>query len=261
MRLLSLLLTCLLCSTALGQRDAASEQCRLGIDFYNQGEFEQAIAKFSAAIAINPKDAFAFKCRSFVWSAKGENGKALADINEAIVLDPKDGLAYFSRGNLWRNEGESDKALADYNEAIALSPDSAAAYVNRGTLLLEEGSSNKALSDYNEAIRIDPELAAAYSGRAWIMATCPVASFRNGAKAIEDATKANELSNWKEADQLDTLAAAYAEDGNFDEAVNYQKKAIELATDKDLAKHFLARRSLYQARKPYRSEVQVEDGR
>ncbi|KLU02012.1 TPR domain protein [Rhodopirellula islandica] len=255
MRFVLVLVACLIGTAAFGQADAAKERCNQGVEFYNQGELDKAIVEFTAAIALSPNNAFAFKCRSFVLTARGDHDRALADLNEAIALEPKDGDAHFSRGNLWRLKGELEKALADYDKAIAIDPGSASAYVNRGTLLVEQGDNERALADYNEAILIAPELAAAYSGRAWILATSPIGAFRDGPKAIEDAKRANQLSHWKQADQLDTLAAAYAEVGKFDEAVKYQEQAIRLSTDEKLTKEFRSRLSLYRAEKPFRSEA------
>jgi tetratricopeptide (TPR) repeat protein len=90
---------------------------------------------------------------------------------------------------------------------------------------------------------------------AWLQATCPRAELRYGAKAVENATKACELTNWENAGYVDTLAAAYAETGDFDLAVKWQKKAIELtAKDESIPpdKEFEERLKLYQSGQPCR---------
>ncbi len=89
---------------------------------------------------------------------------------------------------------------------------------------------------------------------AWYLSTSPEAQLRNGVKAIEYATKACELTDWKEANIVDTLAAAYAEASDFDSAVKWQKKAIDLLTGNEPAGYragFEARLKLYQSGKPY----------
>jgi len=104
----------------------------------------------------------------------------------------------------------------------------------------------------------DPNLlntiAFSWNNLAWLQATCPVAELRNGAKAIEYATKACELTKWKTANNVDTLAAAYAESGDFKSAEKWQKEAINLLTEKEPAgwrAEFEARLKLYQSGKPY----------
>lgn len=90
---------------------------------------------------------------------------------------------------------------------------------------------------------------------AWLQATSSVADLRNGAKAVEFATNACEQTNWKNADYVNTLAAAYAEVGDFDSAVKWQKEAINLLTEKessDWQAGFEGRLKLYQSGKPFR---------
>ena len=100
-----------------------------------------------------------------------------------------------------------------------------------------------------------PDTAALLNSLAWFWATCPEEKYLNGAKAIEYATKACELTNWENASYVDTLAAAYAEAGDFDSAVKWQKKAIKLITEENPAEwrvEFTERLELYQAGKAYR---------
>jgi len=128
------------------------------------------------------------------------------------------------------------------------------AYYNRAKTKMIDGKFAEAISDYEAAVRIDPNRARALNDLAWLRATCLVAEFRDGAKAGEQATKASELTNWKNAHYVGTLAAAYAETGDFDSAVKQQKKAIDLLTEEEeeLRADFEERLKLYQSGKPYR---------
>jgi len=127
------------------------------------------------------------------------------------------------------------------------------AYYNRAKTKMSGGEFAEAISDYEAAVRVDPDRALALNDLAWLRATCLMAEFRDGAKAVEEATKASELTNWKKAHCVGTLAAAYAEAGDFDSAVKQQKKAIDLLTEEEeeLRADFEERLKLYQSGKPY----------
>jgi tetratricopeptide (TPR) repeat protein len=86
---------------------------------------------------------------------------------------------------------------------------------------------HKAIVDFDEAIRLEPQNALFYGGLGWILATCPEQVLRDGKRAIRLATKACELTHWRIGDHLNSLAAAYAETGQFGEAERYQSKALD----------------------------------
>ena len=110
---------------------------------------------------------------------------------------------------------------------------------------------DKAIEDFIQATRVDPTYGGAFNSLGWLRATFPDAKYRDGKQAVEYATKACELANWKNGDWLGTLAAAYAEFGDFDKAVEWQEKAIELAGPEDV-EGLREQLGHYQAGKPYR---------
>jgi tetratricopeptide (TPR) repeat protein len=152
-------------------------------------------------------------------------------------------------------EGDYDRAIADYEAAIRLAPKDALAYCGCGDVRKAKGEFEKAREAYNRAVDLrdvppDGNLATPWSSRAWLAATCPNAKYRNGKKAVDDATKACELTGWKDSHSLDVLAAACAEAGDFANAVKWQTKAIERIAPAAKAK--LAQRlDLYHHHKPY----------
>jgi tetratricopeptide (TPR) repeat protein len=108
-------------------------------------------------------------------------------------------------------------------------------------------------ADYEELIRIYPDLYWAYERRAWVLATSPEDRYRNGPVAVAAATRAAELTNWNDGDVLSTLAAAYAEIGNFESAVRWQERALErIATEGRDVKRNQERLALYKSGKPFR---------
>jgi tetratricopeptide (TPR) repeat protein len=201
---------------------------------------------------------------------KGQSDKAIADFTETIRLDPQYARAYLGRGSSWLAKREFDKALADAEAAIRIDPHDPTVLHARGRMRSEVGHFEGAIADFTEAVRLNPRYAQAYNDGAWILATCPDPKYRDGRKAVEWATKACEQPArieavvkeekilqdvddlGKDAYQLDTLAAAYAEAGDFDAAVKCQIKANELYPDPADKRKGEQRLELYRQRKPYR---------
>ncbi len=217
----------------------------------NLGEIDIAIGDYNEAIRLDPSEKAYYNNRGIAWRRKDEYDKAIEDFNQALRIDPKFAAAYINRGRAWGSKGEHDKAIEDYNQALRIDPKDSLAYLNRGITWQSKAEYDKAIDDYNQAMRIDPKYASAYNGRAWLRATCSDAGYRDGAQAVADATKACELTAWKDANSIDTLAASYAEAGNFSKAIEWQKKAIEMVPANQKA-DYQSRIDLYQSGKPYR---------
>lgn len=191
--------------------------------------------------------------QSRAHAVAGRYDEALSTADQAVHLDASSAQAFYARGIAHHYKQDYDRALADYSQAIELAPTLAEAYSKRGMLLEQRGDHERAISDLNQAVLLQPEDATAYNNLAWLWATCPDARFRDGKKAVVSATRSCELSYWKEANNLDTLAASYAEAGDFEAAARCQKKAIDLAPKNEATlKSFQHRLELYGDREPYR---------
>ena len=137
---------------------------------------------------------------------------------------------------------------------MEIKPDYAEAYNNLRSALAD------VIRSYRKVLQVKPDDVVAANNLAWLLATCPVASLRDGAKAVKLAQRAVQLSGEREPAILGTLAAAYAEADHFPEAVQTARKALKLATqenDSALADDLRARIALYEAGNPFRQTLSV----
>jgi tetratricopeptide (TPR) repeat protein len=186
--------------------------------------------------------------------AQGQTDGAIAAFSAVLRLDPKDAWAYFKRGDAHAAKGEMDQAIADYDAAVALDSANAGVYHARALALTAKGAYNKSIADHAASVRLNPNRADYWNAAAWLLATCPEKEQRNGRQAIAYAKKACELSSWREAHCVDTLAAAYAADGQFEEAIRWQKQALELAPEAS-QRDMRSRMELFQKGKPYYAQL------
>ncbi|QEG31033.1 TPR repeat-containing protein YrrB [Gemmata obscuriglobus] len=248
-------------------------------------QFAKAIADYTEVIRRSPQSSLAYCNRGHAYNDTKEYDKALKDLDESIRLNPRYVPAHLTRGKAWYGKGEHDKAIANYTEALRLDPRYISPYLHRGLAWAAKGEHDKAIADYSAAVRLDPksiyahqQLAAGWAAKkeyknalrgfetlaelnprhayafhqiAWLCATCPDPAVRDGKKAIEAAKKAMSLD--KLNDYGDTLAAAYAEAGEFDQAVSVLLKTLENKTiGADGRKVLESRLKLYRDKKPFR---------
>ena len=147
-----------------------------------------------------------------------------------------------------------DEAIVHYQKALQINPDYAEAHNNLGNALRQMGRMDEAIAHYQRALQIKPDNAEVQNNLAWVLATCPQASLRNGNKAVELAQRANQLTGDGNPVVLGTLAAAYAEAGRFPEAVETAQRALQLAETQSntaLADAIRSQLKLYQAGIPF----------
>jgi tetratricopeptide (TPR) repeat protein len=183
--------------TALIQSGRAPSDKDLAMALYNRGhaylnknDHDRAIADYTEAIRLDPKDGRVFNNRGFAYALKGEYDRAIADYNEAIRLNPKDAKAFNGRGLAYALNGEYDRAIADYNEAIRLNPKEAQIFNGRGNAYSNKKEYDLAIADFSEAIRIAPELPEFFVRRCWARAQAG----RALAEALSDCDEALRLA-------------------------------------------------------------------
>ena len=151
--------------------------------------------------------------------------------------------------------GRLDEALAAYQRLIEIDPAQVKAQLAVVNLLDGRGDRRGSIESLRRAHQSLPDDVDIANDLAWRLATCPEAELRNGDEAVTLAEQANKATEGQVPEILDTLAAAYAEAGRFDEAAEVARRAVDLATTaghSELAKTIDGRRVLYEAHKPYR---------
>lgn len=214
-------------------------------------DFERALADYNTAIRMDSKSVAAFNNRGKVQEALGRPQLAIADYTAAIELKPQTAIAYHNRANVFRATGKGKRALEDYTQAIRYGLRSYKVYNGRGTIYMLMGKWDAAIHDFKSAIAVNANDVGSHNNLAWILATCPDASLRDGNQAVTHAKRAAELLGANSFSALDTLAAAYAEAGQFEEAVRVQTHAIQLAPPQ-AAGDMQKRLDLYRVGKPFR---------
>jgi len=187
----------------------------------------------------------------------GDVAGAKRKLDTVLQRDPTFWPALYVRAQIYSHQGKYDLALKDCNEALRHDRSVVEAALLRANINARLGKHAEALKEYDYLISLHPRsvtLARALSDRAWFRATCANASFRNGQQAVKDAKAACSIMTWKDEQMIDTLAAAYAETGDFNSAIQYTAQALAVkGISADSTKLFQQHLALFQQRKPIRS--------
>ncbi|MGO8682156.1 MAG: tetratricopeptide repeat protein, partial [Limisphaerales bacterium] len=185
---------------------------------------------------------------------KGNVDDAMVHYQKALQIKPDYAEAHNNLGIALFRKGSVDEAIAHFQKALQIKPDFAEAQNNLGNALLKKGSVAEAIVHYQKALQIKPDFAEAQNNLAWVLATCPQASLRDGNQAVALAQRANQLTGDGNPVVLGTLVAAYAEAGRFPEAVATAERALQLAgtqSNPALADALRSQLKLYQAGLPF----------
>jgi tetratricopeptide (TPR) repeat protein len=191
-------------------------------------DYANARRNYDAAVQLHPKNAVAYAHRGLFFFGRHQYALAVTDFNTALVLRPSESTYAYWRGITYAQLGKYDLALADLNRILGMRP----------------------LSDDGRAQLLNE--------RAWIEATCPDARYRNGKQAIEDAKIAVRFAWITKSAYFDTLAAAYAESGDFDSAIKSQEKAIAAQSKTGKLSGADERLANYKQHRPYRDHPDKE---
>ncbi len=261
----------------------------LGYAYRTQGNVDQAVTEFRAAIDADPKYAHAYDNLGMALASQGNLKEATRYFAHAILLDPSDGGAQANLGRAllergWKGDaipylqkaldlgaesaelqsnlglalvqsGRFSDGIPHFRRALELGPDSIEARYYLGEALVMNGQPRDGLAEWREGLRRQPDSVQILNDAAWLLATARDGSLRNGAEALTLAQHAVELTGSRQPEILGTLAAAYAETGQFAQAIETEQRAAMLAGQQGnqaLAHALGDRLELLQAHAPIR---------
>lgn len=260
--------------------------------FRQQGKYEEAIAQFNEVLKLQPGVLMTLLHRADAYMANKQFNEALADIEIVVEKQPSFVAAHRLRAEILTRldrlseaidkmervsaampdqvdlktqlalyyvaATQPSKAIDAYSDILDLQPDNFSALQSRGDVYLSVGKHAEAISDFTRAIKLRPDDTTLLNNLAWVLATSPEDGLRDGEKALEFATKACELTTYSTPHILSTLAAALAETGDFEGAVQRSQQAVKL-NDPVHGEQLVKELESYQQGNPWREKQSMEE--
>ena len=210
---------------------------------------------FKHALAVTTNNDVAENNLGIVYLGRGNLDEAISLLQAAVDLRPDNSPAHENLAKALLQKGKVTDALIHYRKLLELQPDNIEVHNIVGTVLIQQGRIREGVEEWQKVLEIQPDNGNAMSNVAWVLATSPDDSLRDGAKAVQLAEQAMRISGRRIPVLFRTLAAAYAERGQFSEAIQTAQQGIELANtqgNSKLATELSGNIALYQERRPLR---------
>src|SRR6266498_5997802 len=210
---------------------------------------------FTHALAVTSNNDVAENNLGIVFLRKGKLDDAISLLQAAVDLRPENSPAHENLAKALLQKGQVADALVHYRKLLELQPDNIEVHNIVGTVLIQQGRIREGVEEWQKVLAIQSDNGNAISNLAWVFATSPDDSLRDGAQAVQLAEQALRISGARIPIIFRTLAAAYAENGQFSEAIQTAQRGIELANSRGnsgLATELQSNIVLYQARQPLR---------
>ena len=236
----------------------------LGIILRDEGKLNEAIDCFSSALRLKPDRAEPHYELGITLEKQGDFDGAIRHYLEALRIKPDYAKAHNNLAIILSRQKKRKEAVFHFHEAIRIDSDYADGYCNLGIIYADQGDIENAVLYYRKALQLNPGMVQALHNLSWILASCENERYRNGREAVEMAEKLCKTTRYDQPLALDVLAAAYAEVGEFDQAVTSAKKTLELALKQghnEIVLPLKKRLQLYQKGLPYRHVQSVKGNR
>lgn len=232
--------------------------------FAERGELDNAISYFQRALAVHADGAHQHYNLSLAvihddignaLTRMGRLNEAIDHFREALKFRPDYPDAHYNLGVVLFQKGEFDAAIGEWRAVLSVYPDDFAAHTGLANAFVQKGLLRDAVASYQAALKREPDSVVALNNLAWLLSAGPNDSVRNGSTAVELALRLNRVSNNSNPSFIRTLAAAYAEAGQFDKAVETAQTAAGLAHAQGqhgLARNIESEIDLYRRHEPFR---------
>ncbi len=217
--------------------------------YQQSGEKTKALADIDRVLALKPRMPGVMRDRALLLADLGKPEEAVAQLQQLHAAQPKDSETLVQLGLLYSIAKHYRRAVEAFSTVIAEHPDQWTAYRGRADAQLNLGNRAGAVADYEQGLKLKPADPGLLNNLAWVLATAPEDKLRNGQRALRLALEACKLTDYKEDYVLSTLAAAYAEIGDFENARKWSAKSVEIGTKEHVAE-LKKEVDSYQARKP-----------
>jgi tetratricopeptide (TPR) repeat protein len=238
-------------------KNAAVLYALRGHGYFSTNEYRRAIADCDEALRRDPNVMGAYGNRGAAYVELGEHRKGIEDLTIALQRDPKfPSDLYYRRALAYSRVRAPERARADWLQITKLPARDGLERATRACAYHSLRNYKAAAADYAAAKRASGSVPWILNAAAWFEATCPDAAFRNGKAAVRDAIRLCEITKWQKPGYIDTLAVAYAETGDFVQAVHYAQQALKTATPRirdDVEKHLRS----FEKQKPWREEGEL----
>ncbi len=202
-----------------------------------KGDIKSAKSDLRSAVRLAPQVADATQAiyvRCLIANEEGRTSDAINDMKKLVEREPDNLGRRFQLANLYQVDGRPRKAIETFTQILEREPGNVLALRSRADARLGVGAHDEAIRDYERALEAadedDPEeLSGILNNLAWVLSTSPEEELRDGERALELGERAAKLTDYKEAHILSTLAACHAEVGDFENAVRWSEKSVELA--------------------------------
>ncbi len=226
------------------------------------GETEKAKTDIETAFQPRPESNDPSQLRALLFAGDGELKHGIDDLESLRKLAPKNLELLMQLGLLYMADKRNQQGVDIFTKVLAEDGKRWSAFRDRGDGYLNLGKHAEAIEDLTSAMELQPPTnsdeqlkksrAGILNNLAWVLATSPEDKLRDGKRAVQLGTQACELTDYKAPHILSTLASAYAEAGDFENAMKWSSKSVEIAEDSEMKTQLGKELESYKNKKPWR---------